>query len=107
MSPSHQWEICEVGLKEESFHLGKDQQLHFSVAAIGPHGPYTAAESAPFSPNGDPNLYNPDSRRCLYLLISRLLADGWEPYLPRQGPWYAYAFRRPANDISQPGTQDG
>ena len=106
MCASHQWEICQIQLKEESWHLGKTQQLHFSVVAIGPNGSYTAGESGPFSPDGDPNLNNPDSRKCLHLLISELLADGWEPYLPRHGSWYAYEFRRPVNSLAQAGNHD-
>ncbi|MBN1485504.1 MAG: zinc ribbon domain-containing protein [Chloroflexia bacterium] len=89
------WETCEIVYQKLKEPFFGDTEFQFWARAIGPEGSYNAGESPVFkcwSPK--PESYSADASNAHKALVSKLLADGWEPTTNSDYSWWGDTFRR-------------
>ena len=91
------WETCEIKWTSSQRNLIANHKMQFWADAIGPNGSYNAGESPifehPYSER-EPESNNRKDSDAHKNLISKLVADGWEPTGNRGTAWFSNRFRR-------------
>ncbi len=84
-APQRQWDSCEIKIVVVRNSGGLTAgRFRWSAEAVGPKGSYTAAQSPPliaFIRNDTvdaSNLSEPEAKKELNILTSKLLDEGWE-----------------------------